>query len=401
MESVRCPRAMCRRIGKRINDLQLLDNRAGPSMRDDERQRILMLRTNVNEMNVQPIDLGDELRKPVQLRLALAPVVLRLPIARECLHRRELHALRLVVDGLLLGPARGRDASTQVIEGRLGDLDLERAECSIARCLFGHDTHVGPPWLGTWLRDATKLARLGCPSRPGKPLVCSLGYPGSTESRFPQGNTSAARQTTSTTSATAISSPARTHGLRSEADRDGCGGSPVSTSRRMSRAAGRRMPRRARRAARRHRNPVRRSPARDGRPTPRPKGVANPGGNSASAARELLGQVRWFRSCSRRRDSRDGRPVAVRGRELGQRRKHLLGSVLGDPVDRWEVRRAGRSRDLPGWTVGRRMRPRREACSPRLPVAPVKTLVCSPGLGPGITRARSGVRTRDSAADGN
>ena len=165
---------------------------------------------------------------------------------------------------------------------------------------------------------------------------------------------------------------------------------------------GRRMPRRARRAARRHRNPARRSPARDGRPTPRPKGVANPGGNSASAARELLGQVRWFRSCSRRRDSRDGRPVAVRGRELGQRRKHLLGSVLGDPVDRCrEVRRAGRSRDLPGWTVGRRMRPRREACSPRLPVAPVKTLVCSPGLGPGITRARSGVRTRDSAADGN
>ena len=37
---------------------------------DDERQRILMLRTNVNEMNVQPVDLGDELRQGVQLRLA-------------------------------------------------------------------------------------------------------------------------------------------------------------------------------------------------------------------------------------------------------------------------------------------------------------------------------------------
>ena len=51
-------------------------------------------------------------------------------------------------------------------------------------------------------------------------------------------NTSAAIQTTSTTSTTAISSAARTHGLRSAPDRDGGGGSPVSISRRMSRAAG-------------------------------------------------------------------------------------------------------------------------------------------------------------------
>ena len=54
---------MCRRIGKWIDDLQLLDDRAGPSVRDDERQRIFMFRTNVNEVDVQPIDLGDELRQ--------------------------------------------------------------------------------------------------------------------------------------------------------------------------------------------------------------------------------------------------------------------------------------------------------------------------------------------------
>src|ERR671913_11597 len=62
MESVRCARAMCRRICKWIDDLQLLDDRSGPSVTDDERQRIFMFRTNVNEMNVQPIDLGDEVR---------------------------------------------------------------------------------------------------------------------------------------------------------------------------------------------------------------------------------------------------------------------------------------------------------------------------------------------------
>src|SRR5918994_30157 len=62
MESVRCARAMCRRIGKGIDDLQLLDDRTGPPVRNEEWQRILMFRANVNEMNVQPIDLGDEVR---------------------------------------------------------------------------------------------------------------------------------------------------------------------------------------------------------------------------------------------------------------------------------------------------------------------------------------------------
>jgi hypothetical protein len=42
---------MCRGIGKWIDDLQLLDDRAGPPVRDDERQRVLMFRTNVDELD--------------------------------------------------------------------------------------------------------------------------------------------------------------------------------------------------------------------------------------------------------------------------------------------------------------------------------------------------------------
>ena len=37
MKRVRCARAMRCRIAQRIDDLQLLDDRAGPAMRDDER----------------------------------------------------------------------------------------------------------------------------------------------------------------------------------------------------------------------------------------------------------------------------------------------------------------------------------------------------------------------------
>jgi len=53
---------MRRGIDERVDNLQLLDDRAGPSVRDDDRQRIFMLLANMNEMNVQPIDLGDKIR---------------------------------------------------------------------------------------------------------------------------------------------------------------------------------------------------------------------------------------------------------------------------------------------------------------------------------------------------
>ena len=85
-------------------------------MADDQRQRIFMFRTNVDEMNVEPIDLGDELRQGVEPRLHFAPVVIRRPIAREFLHRCELHALRRIGDCLPFGPVRGGDAPAELGE---------------------------------------------------------------------------------------------------------------------------------------------------------------------------------------------------------------------------------------------------------------------------------------------
>ena len=83
MEGVRCARAVRRGIGQRLDDLQLLDDRAGPAVIDDERQRVLVLRTDVDEVDVEAVDLGHELRERVQPRLARAPVVLGLPVAGE------------------------------------------------------------------------------------------------------------------------------------------------------------------------------------------------------------------------------------------------------------------------------------------------------------------------------
>jgi hypothetical protein len=53
---------MCRRVRQGVDELQLLDDRARPSVVDDERQRVFMLRTDVQEVDVEPVDLGHELR---------------------------------------------------------------------------------------------------------------------------------------------------------------------------------------------------------------------------------------------------------------------------------------------------------------------------------------------------
>ena len=72
----------------------------------------------------------------------LAPVVLRLPVAGEFLHRRQGHALRLIRDRLLLGPLGGRDALAQGRQRVIRDVDVEGAD--LGRRLNGRG-HGDPP----------------------------------------------------------------------------------------------------------------------------------------------------------------------------------------------------------------------------------------------------------------
>ena len=55
-------------------------------------------------MNVEPVDLGDELRQGVQFCLDFAPVILCRPIARQRLNRRELYALGCIWNRFSLRP---------------------------------------------------------------------------------------------------------------------------------------------------------------------------------------------------------------------------------------------------------------------------------------------------------
>ena len=150
--------AVSRRIGQRIDDLELLDDRAGPAVRDDQRQRIFVLRADVDEVDVQPVDLGDELRQGLELRLELAPVVLGRPVARERLHRRQLHALRPIIDGLLARASASRRGAGGGRRGPPADLDAEGADGGRGGVLRG----VAGRWSWSWwspLRMSSRRAR--------------------------------------------------------------------------------------------------------------------------------------------------------------------------------------------------------------------------------------------------
>ena len=69
-----------------------------------------------------PSIVGHELRQGVELRLRLAPVVVRPPVAHELLEFRELHALRPIGDRLPVGPSRGGDAPAEIDECSSGTL---------------------------------------------------------------------------------------------------------------------------------------------------------------------------------------------------------------------------------------------------------------------------------------
>src|SRR6266550_8289761 len=95
-----------------------------------------MLRTNVNEMKVEAIDLGDEVWYGFQFRLAFAPVVLCSPIACEVLHRRELHSLRCVRDLFSIWPPGRIDPPPQIGKFSIWKVELKRTNSGFVINLF-------------------------------------------------------------------------------------------------------------------------------------------------------------------------------------------------------------------------------------------------------------------------
>jgi len=131
------------RVGERADDLEQLDDRARPAVRDDQRQRVLVPGLHVDEMHVHAVDLGLELRQRVQPRLAPAPVVLVRPVAGQLLDRLQLDALRAVCDQLLRRQPHRGDAAPEVLQGLVRELNVERANRGVAAARPGFKSNSG------------------------------------------------------------------------------------------------------------------------------------------------------------------------------------------------------------------------------------------------------------------
>ena len=137
IERIGCISAVCGGIGQRIDDLHLFGDRAGPSVRHDQRQRIFVFRADVDEVNVQSIDLGQELRQGVQFRLDLAPVIFCRPVARQRLRRRELYSLSRVCNRLSFRELCRVDAPAQFGQFGFRNIHMEGANGGLVGGLVG------------------------------------------------------------------------------------------------------------------------------------------------------------------------------------------------------------------------------------------------------------------------
>ena len=125
------------RVGEQADDLELLDDRPGPPVRHDDRQRVVMLRPDLDEVDVDAVDLGHELWQGLKPGFDRTPVVLDGPVVRQLSHRFEPNALRFVVDGLPIRPPHRRDAPTEIVEVLLRNVDTEGAD-RVLRCFVAH-----------------------------------------------------------------------------------------------------------------------------------------------------------------------------------------------------------------------------------------------------------------------
>ena len=129
--------AVCSGVGQRTDHLQLLDDRTGPAVGDDDRQGVRVLRLHVDEVDVEPVDVRDEIGIGEDLRLGAAPIVTVRPMIGELLHCREPDALRVVVHRLPVGPLGRLDPALEVGEFLIRCTIFERTDRGVAALLSG------------------------------------------------------------------------------------------------------------------------------------------------------------------------------------------------------------------------------------------------------------------------
>ena len=113
-------------LGKQRDQLEELDDRAGPAVRNEQRHGVRSPARLVDEVQLDAADRHAELAKAVDARFLRAPIKVSVPIVDEILKTPKTGTGRPRLEWRLLGPARARQALAQVGERDLGNVQPER-----------------------------------------------------------------------------------------------------------------------------------------------------------------------------------------------------------------------------------------------------------------------------------
>jgi hypothetical protein len=124
-------------IGTPLQEWLEHPRRGGESVQQQKRRRVL--------------GAGLSVKEDVELRFRLTPAVA--PVLNQLLQLGQLDTLRLIGDSLLVGPARRRDASTEVDECFFRNSDVEGADFAMSHGVLGHSFPDHDDFLGTARRS--------------------------------------------------------------------------------------------------------------------------------------------------------------------------------------------------------------------------------------------------------
>ena len=114
-------------LAQRFDHVEELGDRAGPAVRNDQRDRVGVVGPRVDEVDLLAVDLREVVRPAVEAVFLRAPVELRAPRVAQVLQVPEVGAVVPARAGNLVGPTRARQPLAQVVEIGLGNFDAERS----------------------------------------------------------------------------------------------------------------------------------------------------------------------------------------------------------------------------------------------------------------------------------
>src|SRR5262249_37549886 len=104
VKGVRRVAAVSLRIREWAYDVQKLHDRPRPAVRDDQWQRVWLVRAHMQEVHDRAVDLCRELRERVELSFVLAPVVRGVPVLGELFEVAHWNAVAPANPRQLIGP---------------------------------------------------------------------------------------------------------------------------------------------------------------------------------------------------------------------------------------------------------------------------------------------------------